>query len=133
VVASVARETNAVSFALPIMPFEHEGRTGVANEGLAKLRENASFTIVLDNNKLVGLADDLPVSEALKVMDRSVMKIVESVSNQTSSYVSTLMEDVVGYEDTFEEPMPVRPPQENEQFIHADLNPMLGNFGPGSF
>ncbi|HIJ17213.1 MAG TPA: hypothetical protein HA364_05515 [Thermoplasmata archaeon] len=133
VVASVARETNAVSFALPIMPFNHEGRNEAANDGLAKLREQASFTIVLDNNKLVGLADELPMSEALKVIDRSVMKIVESVSAQTSSYVSTLMEDVVGYADDFEEPSPVRPPQMSEQLIHADLNPMLGNFGPGFF
>jgi cell division protein FtsZ len=133
VVASVARETNAVSFALPIMPFNHEGRNEAASDGLAKLREQASFTIVLDNNKLVGLADELPMSEALKVIDRSVMKIVESVSAQTSSYVSTLMEDVVGYADDFEEPSPVRPPQMSEQLIHADLNPMLGNFGPGFF
>jgi len=88
---------------------------------------------VLDNNKLVGLADDLPVSEALKVIDRSVMKIVESVSDHTSSYVSTLMEDVVGYSDAFEEPAPTRPPQMPEQMIHADLNPMLGGFGPGFF
>ncbi len=133
VVASVAKETNAVSFALPIMPFEHEGRTEAASEGLAKLKEHANFTIVLDNNKLVGLADGLPMSEALKVIDRSVMKIVQSVSDQTSSYVSTLMEDVVGYGEAFEEPMAVRPPQEPEQLIHADLDPMLGNFGPGFF
>jgi cell division protein FtsZ len=133
VVASVAREVNAVSFALPIMPFAHEGRTEAANEGLARLRDNASFTIVLDNNKLTGLADDLPMSEALNVIDRSVMKIVQSVSDQTSSYVSTLMEDVVGYADAFEEPAPVRPPHVSEQMIHADLNPMLGGFGPGFF
>ena len=133
VVASVAKEINAVSFALPIMPFDHEGRSEAASEGLAKLREHASFTIVLDNNKLVGLADGLPMSEALKVIDRSVMKIVESVSNQTSSYVSSLMEEVTGYSDAFEEPAPVTPPQMTEHLIHADLNPMLGNFGPGSF
>lgn len=133
VVASVAKETNAVSFALPIMPFEHEGRSEAANEGLAKLKEHANFTIVLDNNKLVGLADELPMSEALKVIDRSVMKIVESVSNQTSSYVSSLMEDFVGYEDAFDELSPVRPPQMSEHMIHADLNPALGGFGPGFF
>lgn len=134
VVASVARETNAVSFALPIMPFDHEGRNEAAGEGLSKLKEHASFTIVLDNNKLVGLADDLPMSEALKVIDRSVMKIVESVSNQTSSYISTLMEEVVGYaDDAYEESTPATPPQMSEQLIHADLNPMLGNFGPGFF
>lgn len=135
VVASVAKEINAVSFAIPIMPFEHEGqeRKAAASEGLGKLQEHANITVVLDNNKLVGLADELPMSEAMKVIDRSVMKIVESVSDQTSSYVSTLMEDVVGYAEEFEEPTPQRVPEMPDQLIHADLNPMLSNFGPGFF
>lgn len=135
IVASVAKEINAVSFAIPIMPFEHEGeeRKAAATDGLGKLQEHASITIVLDNNKLVGIADDLPMSEAMKVIDRSVMKIVESVSDHTSSYVSTIMEDVAGYAEEFEEPTLHRVPQMPDQLIHADLNPMLSNFGPGFF
>jgi cell division protein FtsZ len=136
VVASVAKEMSAVSFALPILPFDAEGgqRKETANAGVEKLRQHADVTIVLDNNKLTGIADDVPLSEAMRVIDRSVMKIVESVTAHTSSYVSTLMEDVAGIVDTYEEPVPLRPPEPQEQLIHADLNPMLGDFtGPGFF
>jgi cell division protein FtsZ len=135
VVASVAKEINAVSFALPILPFDVEGdfRKSAAAAGVEKLREHADVTIVLDNNKLTGLANDIPLSEAMKVIDRSVMKVVESVTAHTSSYVSTLMEDVAGYVDGFEEVVPARPPEEPEQLIHADLTPMLGDFNGPSF
>jgi len=135
VVAGVAKELNAVSFALPIMPFDVEGsdRRRAASEGVEKLKESASFTVVLDNNKLVSLGGDLPMSEAMKVIDRSVMRIIDTVTEQTSSYVSSLMEEVSGYIDEYEEPPPVRPPQMSEQLIHADLAPMLTDFGPGFF
>jgi cell division GTPase FtsZ len=57
----------------------------VATNGVAKLRECASVTIVLDNNRLLSVAADMPANEALRVVDRSVLRIVESVSSQTSS------------------------------------------------
>ena len=135
VVASVAKEVNAVTFALPIMPFDIEGgaRKKCAQDGVGKLRENASFTIVLDNNKLTELGADLPMSEAMKIIDRSVVRIVESVVDQTSSYVSSLMEDVAGYMDVFDEQPQTMPPEASEQMLHADLDPMLDGFGPGMF
>ena len=137
IVANVAKEMNAISFAVPILPFEVEGakRRKTAMDGLAKLKDNASFTIVLDNNKLVGLGDSLPVSDAMGVIDRSVMKIVDSVSQQTSSYVSSLMEEISGFTDTdASEEMPqTMPPAMEGPMIHADLNPMLNSFGPGFF
>ncbi|MBU1157908.1 MAG: hypothetical protein KKE24_01045 [Candidatus Thermoplasmatota archaeon] len=137
IVANVAKEMNAISFAVPILPFEVEGanRMKTAVDGLAKLKDNASFTIVLDNNKLIGLGDSLSVSDAMGVIDRSVMKIVDSVSQQTSSYVSSLMEEISGFTDTdASEEMPQTMPSTMEgPMIHADLNPMLNNFGPGFF
>jgi len=136
VVASVAREVNAVTFALPILPFDAEGedRKKVALAGTAKLKEHASFTIVLDNNKLTSLAADLPMSEALKVVDRSVVRIIEAVCDRTSSYVSNLMEDITGYSDTYEEPAREPPSEMSEpHLIHADLDPMFNGFGPSMF
>lgn len=135
VVASVAKEVNAVTFALPIMPFDIEGsgRKKCALDGVSRLREHASFTIVLDNNKLTDIGSDLPMSEAMKIIDRSVVRIVETVVDQTSSYVSSLMEDVAGYADIFEEQPHVLPPEAPEQMIHADLDPMLDGFGPNMF
>jgi cell division protein FtsZ len=136
IVASIARDMNAVTFALPILPFDHEGaaRRQTAADGVSKLRENANFTIVLDNNKLTEYVADMPVADALKVVDRSVLRIVESVCNQASSYVSNMMEDILGYSDMVEESAPVPPAEIGEtQLIHADLNPMFNDFGPSMF
>jgi cell division protein FtsZ len=136
IVASVAREANAVTFALPILPFAHEGqlRRRNADEGVAKVREHANFTVVLDNNKLVDLAGDLPMSEALKIVDRSVLRIVEGVCNQTSSYVSSMLEDIMGYSDALEEHAPEPPAEMHEpHLVHADLDPMFNGFGPSMF
>lgn len=137
VVASVAREMNAVTFAIPILPFDHEGesRRRVALDGVTKLKEHANFTVVLDNNKLMSVGADLPVSEALKVVDRSVLRIVETVCDQMSSYVSSLLEDIAGYAEALEEPAQERPVEmrEPQLLIHADLDPMFSGFGPSMF
>jgi hypothetical protein len=69
----------------------------------------------------------------MKIIDRSVVRIVETVVDQTSSYVSSLMEDVAGYVDISEEQHLVLPPQAEEQMLHADLDPMLDGFGPNMF
>jgi len=136
VVASVARELSAVTFALPILPFEAEGasRRKAAVEGTSRLKENADFTIVLDNNRLVSVANELPLSEALKIVDRSVMRIVDSVCDQTSSYVSSIMDDIVGGSESLIEPAE-EPPADfrEEHLLHADLDPMFNGFGPSMF
>jgi len=136
VVASVAREMNAVTFALPIMPFDAEGadRRRIATDGVSRLKESANFTIVLDNNKLMSVGADMPMSEALKVVDRSVLRIVETVCDQTSSYVSSLMEDITGLSEQTEESTPVPHPEMNEpNFVHAEIDPMFNDFGPNMF
>lgn len=136
VVASVAKEMNAVTFALPILPFDHEGpsRRKSALDGATKLRECADFTIVLDNNKLADVAGGLPLSEALKIVDRSVMRIVDSVCDQTSSYVSSIIEDITAMADTFVEPVQEPSPEgRDEPLLHADLDPMFNGFGPSMF
>ena len=138
VVAGVAKEMNALTFALPIMPFAVEGgeKTRIATRGIDKLRNVADFTVVLDNNKLASMeaARGLPMSEAMKIIERSVIKIVQTISNETSSYVSSLMHDISGYADAFEEPVVV-PPSEpaEERLIHAELMHDLGDFGPNMF
>ena len=136
VVANVSREINAVTFAVPITPFDHEGerRKKIAVYGVARLKEQANFTIVLDNNKLTELAADMPMSEALKVVDRSVLRIIESVCAQTSSYVTNMVQDIMGYTDSVDESTPLPPSDlQEEQMIHADVDHMFDQFGPSMF
>ncbi len=136
VVASVARDLNAVTFAVPILPFDTEGvqRRKSAADGTSKLKDASDFTIVLDNNKLIGLAADMPMAEALKVVDRSVMRIIDAVCDQTSSYVSSIMEDITGFAETVDEPGQTPPANmPEEHFVHAEIDPMFNGFGPNMF
>lgn len=136
VVASVAKDMNAIAFGVPILPFDTEGseRKRVALDGASKLRDASDFTIVLDNNRLMTVGADLPMSEALKVVDRSVMRIIDAVCDHTSSYVSSLMEELTGFADSVTEPAPEPPGNVGEHhLIHADLDPMFNGFGPSMF
>lgn len=136
IVASVAKDMNAVTFAVPILPFDTEGseRKRIALDGATKLKDASDFTIVLDNNKLMSLGADLPMSDALKVVDRSVMRIVDAVCDHTSSYVSSIMEDITGYDESIAEPGPEPPTSPGEEhLIHADIDPMFNGFGPSMF
>ncbi len=136
IVASVSRDLSALTFAVPILPFDTEGsqRRSIASDGVHKLKENSDFTIVLDNNKLVGLASDLPMAEALKVVDKSVMRIIDAVCDQTSSYVNSIMDDITGYAEAAIEPAPTPPAgAQEEHLIHADIDPMFNGFGPSMF
>jgi len=136
IVASVAKEMNAIAFGVPILPFDTEGseRKRVALDGASKLKDASDFTIVLDNNRLMAVGADLPMSEALKVVDRSVMRIIDAVCDHTSSYVSSLMEEITGFADSVAEPAPEPPGNVGEHhLIHADLDPMFNGFGPNMF
>jgi len=98
VVASIANDLNAVSFAIPILPFSAEqGRREAAREAIRRLRELAAVTVVLDNDKLLSVASSAAAHDALDIIDQSVLRIVESVCEQSSSYAAGLMEDVASY------------------------------------
>lgn len=136
IVANVAKDMNALTFAVPILPFETEGseRKEIALDGATKLRNASDFTIVLDNNKLMSVGADLPMGEALKIVDRSVMRIIDAVCDHASSYVSSLMEEITGFTESVSEPAPEPPTDMNEhELIHADLDPMFNGFGPSMF
>lgn len=81
VVAEAARKHGAISVALVTIPFDIEkGRSRVAMEGIAKLRERAHSTIILDNNRLLKIAPKLPVEQAFMVMDQLIVEVVRGVT-----------------------------------------------------
>jgi hypothetical protein len=87
--------------------------------------------VPLDNNRLMQVASELSMSDAMKVIDRSVAKLVESVSAHTSSYVSSLMADITGYIETAEEESAPMPPTEApSQLVHAGLGTNFEEFEP---
>jgi len=95
VVARIAREEGSVVFAVPVLPFSVEGgRKGVAAVALEQLEEVAHCTIPLDNEKLCGLCGNEGLSVAFRVIDQSILKIINKVYEHSSSYVSDLIDEV---------------------------------------
>src|SRR3989339_796506 len=68
VIAQLAKETGAVVIGVVTMPFECEkARIDKAEFGLQELREQVDTAIVIDNNRLVDIAGQLPIQQAFAV------------------------------------------------------------------
>ncbi|MFH1365736.1 MAG: cell division protein FtsZ [archaeon] len=80
VVAQLAKETGAVVIGVVTMPFEAEkARIDKAEFGLMELRETTDTCIVLDNNKLVDIAGQLPIEQAFAVANELVSTMVKGI------------------------------------------------------
>ena len=68
VVASVAKESGAIVIGTVTMPFKIErARVDKAEFGLQQLRQVSDTVIVIDNNRLVNIAGNLPIQQAFAV------------------------------------------------------------------
>ena len=80
VVAQLAKETGAVVIGVVTMPFESEkARIDKAEFGLQELREVHRYCIVLDNNRLVDIAGQLPIEAAFAVANELVSTMVKGI------------------------------------------------------
>lgn len=80
VVAQLAKEAGAVVIAVVTMPFEAEkARIDKAEFGLQELRETADTVIVLDNNRLVDIAGQLPMEQAFAVANELVSTMIKGI------------------------------------------------------
>jgi cell division protein FtsZ len=96
VVARIAKELRTITFVIAINPFSFEGgRREKAKEGLIKLKEVAETTVVVDNDKLLAMADNMPIGKAFAIIDRNVVKIIDSFCSQVNTqFVSHLTKEV---------------------------------------
>jgi len=80
VIAQMAKETGAVVISVVTMPFEAEkARIDKAEFGLQELREVTDTCIVLDNNRLVDIAGQLPIEQAFAVANELVSTMVKGI------------------------------------------------------
>ncbi|MDP2628872.1 MAG: cell division protein FtsZ, partial [Nanoarchaeota archaeon] len=80
VVAQLAKETGAVVIGVVTMPFESEkARIDKAEFGLQELREVTDTTVVLDNNRLVDIAGQLPIEQAFAVANELVSTMIKGI------------------------------------------------------
>jgi cell division protein FtsZ len=80
VFAQMAKEAGAVVIGVVTMPFDCEkARIDKAEFGLQELREVSDTVIVIDNNKLVDIAGNLPMEQAFAVANELVSTMIKGI------------------------------------------------------
>jgi len=80
VVAKVGKETGAIVIGTVTMPFKIErARVDKAEFGLQQLRQVSDTVIVIDNNRLVQIAGNLPIEQAFAVANELVATMIKGI------------------------------------------------------
>ncbi len=80
VIAQLAKESGAVVIGCVTMPFECEkARIDKAEFALHELREVTDTVIVIDNNRLVDIAGNLPMEQAFAVANELVSTMIKGI------------------------------------------------------
>ena len=80
VVAQLSKESGAVTIGVVTMPFETEkARIDKAEFGLQQLRDSTDTVIVIDNNRLVEIAGNLPIEQAFAVANELVSTMIKGI------------------------------------------------------
>ncbi len=80
VIAKVAKDIGAIVIGTVTMPFKIErARVDKAEFGLQELREVSDTVIVIDNNRLVQIAGNLPVKQAFAVANELIATMIKGI------------------------------------------------------
>ncbi|MBU0470932.1 MAG: cell division protein FtsZ [Nanoarchaeota archaeon] len=79
-VAQVAKDTGAIVIGTVTMPFNIErARCDKAEFGLQQLRQVSDTVIVIDNNRLVQIAGNLPIQQAFAVANELIATMIKGI------------------------------------------------------
>ncbi|MBW2976135.1 cell division protein FtsZ [Candidatus Woesearchaeota archaeon] len=80
VIAQVVKESGAIVIGTVTMPFNIErARIDKAEFGLQQLRQVSDTVIVIDNNRLVNIAGNLPVQQAFAVANELIATMIRGI------------------------------------------------------
>ncbi len=82
VVAELVKKIKALTIGVVTMPFTVEGKKRMENAmgGINELRQYADTVIVIPNDKILEIAQDLPVNAAFKVADEVLTNAVKGIT-----------------------------------------------------
>ena len=85
VLAEIAKKEDCIVIGTVTMPFEIEGaRMTKAEEGLMRLRQHVDTAIVIENDKLLDIAGDMPLDQAFGVADELITTMIKGVTETIS-------------------------------------------------
>jgi len=85
IVAEIAKLEGAIVVGVVTLPFDTEiGRIEKAQIGLNELKKYADTLVVIDNNRLLDIAPDLPILEAFSVADEVLATMVKGITETIS-------------------------------------------------
>lgn len=85
VIARIAKEMGAITIGCATMPFRIEGaRMGKAEDGLYQLRQVCDTVMVIENDRLLRIAGDLPLQQAFGVADNLISTIIKGITETIS-------------------------------------------------
>jgi cell division protein FtsZ len=83
--ARVAKDTGAIVVGVAFMPFKAERtRRQNAQAGLEEFRRTSDAVMVMENDRLLTLAPDLPIGEAFSKMDKLIVERITGVLEMMS-------------------------------------------------
>ncbi len=81
VVAKTAKKDGAIVIGVVTMPFKIEGgRLSKAEEGLMALRKVCDTVIVIENDKLLEIAVEMPLQQAFAVADEIIVTMIKGIT-----------------------------------------------------
>jgi len=86
VIAEIARRKGAITVGVVTTPFRIEkGRIEYATAALAEMRRQCDTVVVIDNNKLMQMVPQLPISEAFRMADQVLANMIKGIVETISS------------------------------------------------
>ncbi|MCX8197612.1 MAG: cell division protein FtsZ [Candidatus Micrarchaeota archaeon] len=81
VIAEIAKKKGALVVAFCTYPFAIEkGRQAKALHGIERMRQSADTVVLIDNNRLVDYAPNLPIEQSFMLLDEIVAKAIRGIS-----------------------------------------------------
>ncbi len=85
VLAEIAKKEDCIVIGTVTMPFEIEGaRMSKAEDGLYRMRQHVDTAIVIENDRLLDIAGDMPLDQAFGVADELITTMIKGVTETIS-------------------------------------------------
>lgn len=85
ILADIAKAEDCIVIGTVTMPFSIEGaRQAKAEDGLYRLRQHVDTAIVIENDKLLEIAGDMPLDQAFGVADELITTMIKGITETIS-------------------------------------------------